>query len=277
VTTPPVNPAEIAYRDIILALHGLYPHSSLSASLEEDGTLLVRMPPRTARYWGVERDPQYAAAQVTRNLSRPVEIRSVSFDRQLDGDTAALVTFALAGQPAPAGPRSPDDMPLYATVDEVIGGFPATRLVRVMIQAAIDGGLRPCIDPSPSPRGPRYMVELCGVDTALGGFIEVSEVKGQFAGAVLLWVNGWEIPYGRDQADLVRKEITGARDLHRAQMALRGRRTGGTAAGTTSLKSADATVTTGTRSTARNRAASRRRAAQAARAAQWASRRGLRW
>lgn len=216
--------APVQAREITAALKLLYPHARLSTSEQEDGTFLVRMPAASARYWGAERDPQYAAAWVTRSLPRAVEIRSVRPDTQAGGGTA-LVTLAVAGpdQPRPADPGLGRGIPVYQTVDDVIGDFPATRPVRNMIQAAVDGGLRPHLLPTRSPHGPRYRVQLQGLTIPhLLGTLDISDTKGQFADAWLIKGSGPERRYHRNEAGLVRKEIYAARDQYQAETVSRG-------------------------------------------------------
>ena len=217
-----MTPAEVRARDITAALRQLYPHTALSAAAQHDGTFLVRMPEATARYWGINRDPRQAAAWLTRNLPRPVEIRGARIDRRGTSSTA-LVTLAVSDQPRPADPGSSRGIPAYTTVGEVIGDFPATRPVRALIQAALDGGLRPHLDPCRSPHGPRYRVLLWGAgETPLTGVLDISETTGRFAEAWLARGRGPETRYRQDQAGLVRAAITSARDLHRAETAAAG-------------------------------------------------------
>jgi hypothetical protein len=218
MTTPWVGPPGITGRDITRALRKLYPDIPNGHIRQEGGTFLVGIPGRIARYWGVERDPRHAAAWITRNLPRPVEIRGVVHK----GGTA-FVTLAVSDQPRPADPGSSRGIPRYTTVDEVIGDFPATRPVRALIQAALDGGLRPHLNPSPSPHGPRYRVVVQGDGrNSLIGVLDISETKGQFAEAWLVQGNGPEIRYRRDQVRLVREQITAARDQRRDEAASRG-------------------------------------------------------
>lgn len=268
---PPVTPAEVRPRDITAALRQLYPHISLSATAQAGGTFLVRMPEATARYWGIERDPRHAAAWLTRNLPRPVEIRGVRIDKRATGNIA-LVTVAVSGQPRPADPGSSLGVPGYATVGEVIGDFPATRPVRALIQAALDGGLRPHLDPCRSPHGPRYRVLLWGTgETPLTGVLDISETTGRFAGAWLAWGRGPETRYGQDQAGPVRAAITSARDLHRAGPAAPGPGPGAAIHDSpfrlASLESPAAGFTPGARSPGGGPVPSRRRPARPARPA----------
>jgi hypothetical protein len=211
---PPVSEAGITARDITAALRLLYPRIPLSASAQEDGTFVVRMPDATARYWGVERDPQRAAAWL-RKLPRPVEIRGVRIDKQAGGNSA-LVTLAVSGRPWPADPGSSRGIPAYATVGEVIGDFPANRQVTGLIRLAIDAGCRPHLYHAPSPHGHRYRVDLWHVNPELlHGVIDVMEVSGRFAEAWYSWGRGDE----RRTSVLseIRQQLTSARDLHRGQ------------------------------------------------------------
>jgi hypothetical protein len=239
MTTPP---AGITAQDIARALRKLYPRIPLTYSQQEDGTCLVGMAERIARYWGVERDPQRAAAWIGRDLPRPVEIRDVFYEGAT-GRTA-FVTLAVSDQPRPADPGSSRGIPLYATVDEVIGDFPATRPVRALIQSALDGGLRPHLDPCPSPHGPRYRACLWGVgENPLTGVLDISETTGRFAEAWLAWGRSPETRYRHDQASVVRAAITTARDQHRAETAARG--SGATSARLRNLESPAGAVTIG--------------------------------
>jgi hypothetical protein len=213
MTTSAGRPAAIAARDITAALRMLYPRIPMSASRQEDGTYLLRVPESTARYWGAGRDPQRAAAWLSRNLPQPVEIRGVRLDRRAAG-TRALVTVALSGRPRPADPGSSRGIPVYATVGEVIGDFPATRPVRALIQAALDSGLRPHLDPCRSPHGPRYRVLLWGMTgDPLTGVLDISETTGRFAEAWLASGTGPETRYRQHQVGLVRAAITSAGHL----------------------------------------------------------------
>ena len=275
---PSVTAAGVEARDITAALRLLYPHISLSTSAQEDGTFLVRMPEATARYWGIERDARHAAAWLSRNLPRAVEIRGVRFDKRVTGNRA-LVTVAVSGQPRPADPGSSRGIPVYATVGEVIGDFPATRPVRALIQAALDGGLRPHLDPSRSPHGPRYRVLLWGVGaTPLTGVLDISETTGRFAEAWLSWGRGPETRYRQDQVGVVRAAITSARDLHRAETTSPRPGRGGGIHNTSALANLDspaAVVTAGSQSPG-GPVPSRRRAGRTAGAARQAGQRSLR-
>ena len=193
----PVN--LVTTRDITAAIRGLYPHiRKLSTEAQEDGTFAVQIPAATARYWGIGRDHAYAAAWLSRRLGRHATITAAEFTRSVDGDRA-LVRITVDNGPLPADPGSSRGIPVYETVDQVIGGFPANRIVRGLIQAAISASLRPHLAPERSRRGPRYRVMLWSTAeaTPLVGCFDVTEAGGRFVRAWLAWGRGDEQPYDK--------------------------------------------------------------------------------
>jgi hypothetical protein len=188
---------DVTARDITSAIRGLYPRIRLlRADRLEDGTFTVRMPARPARYWGIGRDHAYAAAWLSRRLGWHATITGADFTPSADGEQA-LVRIAVDDGPLPPDPGSSRGIPVYTTVDQVVAGFPANRIVRGLIQAAIDAGLRPHLAPEPSRHGRRYRVGLWGTaqPDPLVGVFDVSEARGRFVRAWLAWGRGDEDIY----------------------------------------------------------------------------------
>lgn len=198
-------------RAVAAALRALYPDADITSRTQTDGTIRVTMPARPARYLGVTRDPAYAAAWIGRDLPAQVRIAAVDFR---DRARTAVLTLEPAEDAArPPRPGGGDAIPLYPTIGQVLGDFPATRPVANLIAAAITARLRPHLDPSPSPHGRRYRVLLWDVDPdGLHGVIDVFEDSGRYADAWLSWGRGNETRYGAGQAAMakVRAQIKNA-------------------------------------------------------------------
>jgi hypothetical protein len=211
-------------RGVTAALRALYPSADILTRTSPAG-LVVSLPARCARYLGIGHDNARAAAWLSWHMKTPVTVAPAAPSAGI----AAWVEFTVV--PDPGGPLPPDPggsqgVPVYATVDGVLGPFPATRPVRQLIKTALDAGLRPHLDLAPSTHGPRYRVQLWGTDpTTLAGCIDVSEETGRFAEAWLMWRQegaspgryGWadEKHYAKAQAAEVRRQLENARDLHR--------------------------------------------------------------
>jgi len=208
--------ARLAARDITSALRGLYPRAPITTTTTAGGgEFTVKMPPGVARYW--VRDPVYGAAWLSCRLRSAVEIIAVGSARAgTSGPLAAAVTVRpVPGGLLPPDPGSTRGIPLYSTVREVIGHFPAVRTVRAMVQVALDAGLRPHTDIAPSPHGRRYRVMLWGTGTRpLCGCLDVYEESGRYAAAWLSWGTGPEAHYDQGQLTAVRAQIATAKAQH---------------------------------------------------------------
>ncbi len=273
MTTPSVNPAGIAARDITAALRRLYPHAPIRAWAHDDGTATVRMPPGVARYLGVGRDAHAVAAWISCYAPYGVRVTGHDWTPQ-----AVMVTLTRTEFSRPADPRGSTGVPSYRSVDQVVGTFPVSRTVQNLIKLAIDADCRPHLAPERSPHGRRYRIQLWHVNgELLHGCIDVFEESGKFAEAWLQWGRGPE----RKTADPaeVRAAITSARDLHRARTAPRGPGRGrgvhDSSAQLTSLESS-AAAGTAAQSSGGGSVPSRRRAGSTAGAARQARPRSLR-
>ena len=79
--------------------------------------------------------------------------------------------------------------PVYATIDEVLAGKPATAVTRRLVGLAISGGLRPHLS-EPSARPGLYPITLDYPSAdGLFGCLYVSATTGVAARAFLCWGN----------------------------------------------------------------------------------------
>lgn len=180
-------------RRVAAALRRYYPAAAITARVTAD-SLTVTVPAAVARYWGVRRDPPRAAALLSHDLRIPLVITGARDLCVRPGSTVLTEVQLTSGdEPLPPDPSSGPGMPVYATVAQVIGDFPANRQVMALIKSAIDAGCRPHLDWDRSPRGRRYRVGLWHVDDQLlHGCLDVYEESGRFAEAWLQWGRGDE-------------------------------------------------------------------------------------
>ena len=205
-----VTPPGIRARDITAALRHLYARAPIRTWADPDGTATVRLTPAVARYLGVGRDNHQAAAWIS--VYAPYGVRVTGYDWT---SQAVMVTLARTEHSRLADPRRSAGVPSYQTLDQVTGDFPANRTVTGLIRLAIEAGCRPHIGPQRSPHGHRYRVCLWHVNPdLLHGVIDVLEDSGRFAAAWYSWGRGDERPTS-DPGE-IRRQLTSARDLHRA-------------------------------------------------------------
>lgn len=218
--TGPLRP-----RGVTAALRQLYPSADIRTRTSPAG-LVVVLPARCARYLGIGHDNERAARWLSWQMKTPVTVVSEYVSERPERDAWSAFTVAPdPGVPLPPDPGGSQGVPVYISVEEVLGPFPATRPVRQLIQIVLDAGLRPHLDLAPSTHGPRYRVMLWGTGpTTLAGCIDVSEETGRYAEAWLSWRDpdaspgtyGWgeETHYAKAQAAEVRRQLENARDLH---------------------------------------------------------------
>jgi hypothetical protein len=207
---PPIPP-KVRARDITAALRHLSEHAPVRTTASPDGTATVRLTPAVARYLGIGRDNDQAAAWISAYAPYGVRITGYDWTSQ-----AVMVTLASTGHPRPADPRTSAGVPSYRAPEQVTGGFPANRVVTGLIRLAIAAGCRPHVAPQRSPHGRRYRVGLWHVNPQLlHGVIDVTEGSGRFAGAWYSWGRGDETRTS-DPGE-IRRQLTSARDLYHAE------------------------------------------------------------
>jgi hypothetical protein len=215
----------IRARDITAAISRGTPCSTLKTRVNPDGTAVVTIDARAARYLGVGRDNAVAANRIGYYLRRPVAIIWQDWDAI---PFTVLFTVALVDDPDvflvdPGGSLA---VPAYATVEEVLGnvetpthglaGFPANRQMAGLVKHAIAAGCRPHLDCAPSRHGRQYRVGLWHTDSKLlHGCIDAQEASGRFTAAWLQWGAGDERKI--TSAAEVRAQLTSARDLWRGR------------------------------------------------------------
>lgn len=209
---PPLRP-----REVTAVLRRIYPRSvPVRSSTGPDGSVVVSLGNLAGRYLGIGRDHEVAANRLGSYLGQPVKIRS--FDYR---DSARCCVFTVApdpGGPWPTDPGGSLAVPAYTTTDQVLGDFPANRIVTGLISLALEAGCRPHLFPWRSGHGRQYRVGLWHTEPELlFGCIDAGEDSGRFAAAYLAWGSGPERRH--DDPKTARQALAHCRDLYRAKTA----------------------------------------------------------
>jgi hypothetical protein len=212
--TAPAQPQALKPREVTAALRCLYPRSvPVRSGAGPDGSVLVSLGHPASRYLGIGRDSKVAANLLGWYLGRPVTIGGHEY-----ADAARTCVFTVI--PDPGGQRPVDPgcslaVPAYTGTGQVLGGFPANRIVTGLIRLALDAGCRPHLSPWRSGHGRQYRVSLWHTDPRLlFGCIDVGEDNGRFAAAYLQWGQGPETRHADPRA--ARQNLISCRDQHRA-------------------------------------------------------------